>query len=179
MNDFFLIKKIKQGDRDALDTLIEKYYPSIHAYVFRIMQGDDRCNDITQEVFVRFIKNLATFQGGSKVNRYLFIIAKNCCRDVFRELKEEDLADYENTLASHVPSPHEAMMQHIKQHQMETCIQTLPLQMQECLYLRYYENYKLKEIAQITGVNINTVKSRLRLAMAQLKQLWEVEEHED
>ena len=179
MNDYLLVKRIKHGDEAALDEFIEKYYSSVHAYVYRIMQGNDRCNDITQEVFVRFIRMVPTFQGGSKVKRYLFMIAKNCCLDVFRETQEEDISNYDNRLSSSCHDPHDIFMKNIHKDVMETLIKQLSPQQQECLYLRYYENYKIKDISKITGVNENTVKSRLRLAIGQLKKLWEEYENEN
>ena len=60
MNESNLIRKIKKGDENAMDILIQSYYPFIYAYVSRKMLMDDCAKDITQEVFLRFLRYLPT-----------------------------------------------------------------------------------------------------------------------
>ena len=62
MNESNLIRKIKKGDENAMDILIQSYYPFIYAYVSRKMLMDDCAKDITQEVFLRFLRYLPTYR---------------------------------------------------------------------------------------------------------------------
>ena len=61
MKEKWLLHKIRHGDMAALDTFITQVYPTIYAFVYRKMQGDDSAKDITQEVFLRFIRYLPTY----------------------------------------------------------------------------------------------------------------------
>ena len=79
MKEKWLLHKIRHGDMAALDTFITQVYPTIYAFVYRKMQGDDSAKDITQEVFLRFIRYLPTYHEEGKVIHFLYRIASNLC----------------------------------------------------------------------------------------------------
>ena len=84
MRESNLIRRIKKGDSKALDILIQAYYPSIYSFVSRKMQMDDCAKDVTQEVFLRFIRQIPTYRHEGKLLHFLYRIASNVCKDQYK-----------------------------------------------------------------------------------------------
>ena len=77
-----------------MDILIQSYYPFIYAYVSRKMLMDDCAKDITQEVFLRFLRYLPTYRQEGKLLHYLYRIASNVCKDYYRKMQyHEDISE--------------------------------------------------------------------------------------
>ena len=86
--DFLLIRKIKQGDEDAFDALIRKYYKEILNYCRYHCPDQEYAEDFTQETFVRFFKNISSYCFQGKTKNYLYTIAGNLCRDYYKKKRE-------------------------------------------------------------------------------------------
>ena len=87
MNEKAYLKEIRKGNQEALNAFIETLYPSVYRYVFCKVSGKEEAKDITQEVFLRFIKQIHNYQSNGKVLAYLYTIAMNCCHTYYRKEK--------------------------------------------------------------------------------------------
>lgn len=91
MNDRELIRKIRAGDKNALDRIVDRYYGDIYRFCLYLTADEAESYDITQEVFLRFMKYMSSYSHRN-LKGYLLIIARNLCRDYFsRRDKENDM----------------------------------------------------------------------------------------
>ena len=168
MDEKHLIRKIQDGDAQAIDELISQLYPQIYSYVYVRMRGKDCSKDITQEVFLQFIKHIDQFEFKGKTKHYLLRIAVNCCNGWYRNhARIQEQGDLEDI-------PMEESKQDI--NDLRKILHRLPPQQEEVLVLKYYEELKIREIADILGLSQNTVKTRLRLGISKLKQIMKKED---
>lgn len=169
MNDKYLLKKIKDGQKEYLNEVITQYYDDIYRFCVYQTGNKEDSYDITQETFLKFIKYVDSYREHN-LKGYLLTIARNLCRDYFRnrcvtecmeEMNETGEAD------QRIEQMDTAMM-------LCEYLQKIPEEQREVLVLRYYQEVKLGDISRILGVNLSTVKSRLRLGVRNLKKEMEV-----
>lgn len=87
MDDFLLIRKMKQGDDDAFEKFVRKYYSQILQYCRYHCLDTEYAQDLTQEIFLKFIGNLQSYHHMGKAKNYLYTIAGNLCRNNARKKK--------------------------------------------------------------------------------------------
>ena len=96
--DFLLLMKMKQGEEDAFDKFIRKYYEEILKYCTYHCFDSEYARDLTQETFLRFFANLSAYQYCGKTKNYLYTIAGNLCKNYYKK-KKEDVMDKEGLQA--------------------------------------------------------------------------------
>ena len=79
LEDYLLIRKIKDGDTDAFEQLTRKYYGHIFAYCYRRLGNQQDAEDAVQEIFLKLVKEAYKYQYTGKFQNYLYTIAGNCC----------------------------------------------------------------------------------------------------
>lgn len=155
--DFLLVHRMKNGDEEAMETFVKKYYPAIRNYCRFHTYTDYDAEDLTQAAFERFFLSFATYRHSGKLANYLYVIAGNLCRDSYkkkRAIAMEKLPDRrENTIAAIEDGV-----------DIEEAIRKLPAELQEVIILHYFQELKLKEVAEITGIGLSLVKYRIRKA---------------
>lgn len=167
--DFLLIRKIKQGDEDAFDALIRKYYKEILNYCRYHCPDQEYAEDFTQETFVRFFKNISSYCFQGKTKNYLYTIAGNLCRDYYKKKREIPM---EETAFEQALEPEAGQMDHaVDKLTVEWAIQQLPEELKEVVILYYFQELKLAEIAKVTQTGLPLVKYRIRQAKKQLALL--------
>lgn len=165
--DALLIRRMKNGDEDAIDEFVRKYYPQILQYC-RLHSPDlHSAEDMTQETFLRFFRTLPNYQHYGKAANYLYVIAGNCCRDDWRRDKPLSLAD--------VPEPSRDDMEELTQ--VRLALSQLPEEEQEVATLFFVQERKQTEIAKILGIGLPLVKYRVGRARKMLKSLLGEEDH--
>lgn len=157
-----------------MEVLVKKHYKNIFAYVYRKLADYHLAYDLTQEVFIKMMKSIATYKAKGKFEHWLLTIAVNHCRDYFRSStykhrsKEQEIFyqikdDSENVW--------DLLSKKIDSEKVKEALQTLPDYQKEAIILRFYHDLKIKEIAHITKSKEATVKSRLRQGIGKLKEL--------
>lgn len=171
MRESILIKKIKKGNQEALDTFIEEMYPQVYAFAFRKMQGDDVCKDIAQEVFIRFIRSIPTYREEGKCLHYLYRITSNVCKDQYRRMKIpcDDIDDTSYKLSSD-EDVHELILSQLRDEEVLSCVFALSQSQQDIILLKYYHQMTFLEIATIFVIPLSTVKSRHSAALKVLRK---------
>ena len=91
MNDFLLILQMKQGNEKAFDKFVRKYYAEILSYCRYHCLDQAEAEDLTQETFLRFMENIASYQHIGKAKNYLYVIAGNLCKNYAKKWKAESL----------------------------------------------------------------------------------------
>ena len=161
-----LLRKAQSGDTGALDTLIAAYYPQILNY----------CRwDAAQETFlkaVRWLDSCGGFQGAFRP--FLYKIAKNICIDLNRTMKRTEVSL--ESLPDEPAYQESGFAAAEEKANLRALTAQLEPEQRELVLLRFAQQLKLREIAQITGLPLRTVQSRLRAALKTLKMQLEKED---
>lgn len=171
MTDKELIRKVHSGNKEALNSIINKYYDEIYRFCFYLTGCETDSYDITQEVFLKFIRYVDSYQY-KNLKGYLLMIARNLCYDFFRHKK--DIVCIEEVTEtgkedSEITVVEDGML--LKQALLE-----ISEEQREVIILRIYEELKFMEISKMLGCNISTVKSRYHLGIKKLKKIMEAGE---
>lgn len=159
--DFFLIRKMKNGDEEAMECFVRQYYPVILQYCRYRIRDRENAKDITQETFERFFGKLTDYRHMGKTVNYLYVIAGNLCRDFYQ--KKTALAMEE------LPEQEENPMEEITDRlDIEMAVAGLPDELSEVIILYYFQDRKLKEIAEILQIGLPLVKYRIKKAKEML-----------
>ena len=169
--DFFLLMKMKQGEEDAFDKFIRKYYEEILKYCTYHCFDSEYARDLTQETFLRFFANLSAYQYCGKTKNYLYTIAGNLCKNYYKK-KKEDVMDKEG-LQAKAGAAADPFAGVLDQMEMQAALAGLSEEFREVLILYYFQELKLKEIAGVLGIGLPLVKYRMRQAKQQLKEFFE------
>ena len=166
--DLLLIQKMKQGDEDAFDLFVRKYYGDILSYCRYHCPDQNYSEDLTQEAFARFFAKLSDYRHTGKAKNYLYTIAGNLCRDYFKKLRESPLEDDElsRQLEAEEPPDEETADRLL----IEQALAALQEEFREVVILYYFQELKLTEIADTLQIGLPLVKYRLKQAKTQLKK---------
>lgn len=180
ISDENLVKTYAVGDNDAFDTLLKRHQERIFNYIFRIVKNEDTANDIFQETFVKAIQTIrmGKYTENGKFPAWISRIAHNLIIDFYRQeragnvqstdISEVDLFNRkefsENTIE-------DAMVADQIREDIRNLIKQLPMLQRQVLSMRYYDNLSFKEIAEMTGVSINTALGRMRYAIINLRRI--------
>ena len=162
--DFLLLHRMRNGDDQAIEDFLRKYYPMILRYCHLHIKDAGYAEDLTQETFARFFRTLHQYQHYGKAAKYLYVIAGNLCRDHHKrpgEIPTEELPEqpvYQMDFLDLRLDIHRALEQ-------------LPPELREVTILYFFQELKQKEIARILGIGLPLVKYRVRRAKELLEQL--------
>lgn len=172
-NEQALIQSARRGSLDAFNSLVLHYQSGVYSLAYRIMGERESASDAAQEAFIVAYRRLETYRGGN-FRSWLLRIATNTCYDELRRRKRrpatalDDLPGAESDDGPALPAdsetPEQAVQQGELQHAIQNCISGLQLDQRTVLLLSDVEELSYQEIAEITGANIGTIKSRLSRA---------------
>ena len=170
-----LIKELLQGNESAMEILVKRYYDLVHSFIYRNTSDYNIAYDITQDVFIKMMKNIDKYQiENGKFKSWLLKIAVNTTKDYFRSktykqrTQSYDISNQEIEDRTNVVDILSKKEEAIK---IKEAIGNLPKLQREAVILKYYNDLKIKEISYITGENENTIKSRLFNGVKNLKRL--------
>lgn len=172
--DFILIRKMKQGEEKAFDLFVNKYYGEILKYCSYRCSGKETAEDLTQETFMRFFAKLSDYHHKGKAKNYLYTVAGNLCKDFYK--KKQEIATEEMDLMQSMDLGAHPMDDVLNKLTVEWALKQLPSELYEVLILYYFQELKLKEIADILQIGLPLVKYRVKQAKVQLKDVLRKEE---
>ncbi|MCT8138387.1 RNA polymerase sigma factor [Anaerobacillus sp. CMMVII] len=169
-----LIEEIKNGSQAAMEVLVKKHYKNIFAYIYRKLGDYHLAYDMTQEVFIKMMRYIYDYKGEGKFPHWLLKIAVNHCRDYFRSSAYKQKGG-ENELLQHLKDEKQnvwdLLSKKIESEKVKLAVQQLPEYQKEAIVLKFFQNLKIKEIAEITDSKEATVKSRLKQGLEKLKKI--------
>lgn len=180
MTDENLVRAYAKGSNEAFDTLLKRYKDRIYSYIFRVVKNDDTANDIFQETFVKAIMTIkqGRYTENGKFPAWITRIAHNLIIDFYRQEKSENMqsTDLEDVNVLNRKELCESTIEDIMvadqiTSDVKQLISELPDLQREVLNMRYYQNLSFKEIAELTGVSINTALGRMRYAIINLRRM--------
>jgi RNA polymerase sigma-70 factor (ECF subfamily) len=182
-DDALLIKAFQKGDKRAFDQLVIRHKDRIFNLCYRFIGDYEEANDSAQEAFVKAYGSLKTFRLESAFSTWLFRIAVNTCKNKLgsssyrAKRKTVSLDNPGNNevgalpveIQNGTPSPLARMEEKERRRLVQTALDTLPAEFKMVVALRDIEGLSYEEIAQVTGLNRGTVKSRIARARTELR----------
>ena len=153
-----------KGDNRAFDELLSRTQTKLFTYIMFVVRDHDIADDIFQETFVKVITKLqqGLYTDSGKFQFWITRIAHNCIMDWYRQQQSAHIVD-SNKEAEMI---NEQILIDIKK-----MMNTLPAPQREVVYMRYFQQLSFKEIADLTGVSINTSLGRMRYALINLRKM--------
>ena len=182
-NELFL-ERLKKGDADAFNTLVNRYASDIYGLLLRITEDTEEASDLTQETFLRALRSIHKFRGEAELKTWLFRIAINQSKNRFRWWKRrkrentvsldapigESETPLSETFSSKSANPEEKTLQNERERFLLKALNDLPEIFRDAVVLCDIEGFTYEEIAQILDINIGTVKSRIARGREELRK---------
>ena len=173
------VARLRRGDLDALSELIARYQNRLYRYVLRMVRQPAEAEDLFQQTWLKVVEKIHSFDHSRNFDAWLFTLARNLVIDHLRRIHPESLdepvahCEHGETAADRIPSREHAPFDYAlaaeRRMQIGEAIATLPIIYREVIALRFEEEMKIEEIAQVTGTPISTVKTRLHRSLEQLR----------
>lgn len=169
------VQQARAGDPAAWDTLFRRYQLPLYVYVFELVHNEQTGLDVVQETFIAAARHIVGLRDDARFGSWLFGIAHQKCIQRWRkENRETELRDeMADAPAEFENSPDDLLIRREQEAEFMKLLNQLPLSQRSVLLLHFVEDFTLAEIADITGTQIGTVKSRLHYAKRTLRQLLE------
>lgn len=176
--DSELIAQYRNGSEVAFDLLVDRYKTKVYTTIFLIVKDQEIAEDLLQDVFVKVIQTLNSdkYQEEGKFQPWLMRIAHNLAIDHFRKAKRyptiilEDGSNVFNSLKFADHSIEDLKVKEETISMVKKMIEDLPEAQKEVLIMRHYMDMSFQEIADKTGVSINTALGRMRYALIHLRK---------
>ncbi len=183
-DDQLVAAYLERSDHRAFGQLVERHQERVYGYLMGMVRDRDVANDLFQETFMRVISAMQRKRGSYlQQGRWLgwvMRIARNAALDHFRSRKkwkdvldtsEEQDVSYWDRLEDESPGPDEELSWKEDRQWLEQSIARLPAAQREVLLLRQEAELTFREIAELTGVSINTALGRMRYALLNLRRM--------
>lgn len=183
LDDSALVACFLAGERRAFTELAERYHVRLLNFIYRTIGDRDRAEDLVQETFIRVYRHLHRFDQSRKFSTWAYTIAGNLAKNELRNRSRNPLVLFQtikkNWDADHRPlewedntyRPDDLFRKRHLKELVEKAVAQLPEHHRVVFVLREMEGKTYEEIAEITGVNLGTVKSRLNRARNNFAQL--------
>jgi RNA polymerase sigma-70 factor (ECF subfamily) len=170
MNEEKLIEAAQNGDVHAFNQLVRKYQRSAYNVAYRILSSSDRASDATQDAFVSAFRAIDGFRGGS-FKAWIMRIVTNACYDILRRKKRQredsldemvaEMPEHSTVLIDEQEEPESFALRQELGATLQKALAILPDEQRISIVLADVEGYSYQEIADVTGVALGTVKSRI------------------
>lgn len=177
------VAQLRRGDLDALSALLARYQNRLYRYLLRIVKNQAEAEDLFQQTWVRAAERIRRYDPSRNFEPWLFRLAHNLAIDYLRRIRPESLdepageGESGETAAARLASRERPVIDGILQRERASrlgdAMETLPVAYREVLTLRFEEEMKLEEIAEVLGAPLSTVKTRLRRALGRMKEALE------
>lgn len=178
-NDQELVKAYLRGSEQSLEVLIGRHKDRIYSAIYMFVRNQYLAEDIFQDTFIKVIESLRSgnYKEEGKFLPWVMRISHNLCIDYFRKVKRKpSIVDSEGfdifeVLKFHGDNAEETMIKNQAKAKVKDLISQLPDEQKEVVILRHYAEMSFKEIADMTGVSINTALGRMRYALINLRKM--------
>ena len=174
LSDEQLMLDYAAGKPGAFDVLYARHRGPLYRFVLRQAGEPALANDLYQGIWEKMIQARAAYRPAAPFRAWMYTIARNHLLDHWRRqqpIADVDLSEFEDEAAG----PESTAIACEREEQLSAAIEQLPQVQKEALLLRLEGGLDLREIAQVSGVNEETAKSRLRYALAKLRPIFQPE----
>ena len=168
--------RLRRGDPDALAAAIARYQHRLYRYLLRLVADPATAEDLFQQTWVRVMESIRRYDARRSFEAWLFAVAHNLAIDYLRKSRPESLDEMlpsgqmrGDGLAATGPDPLDSLLEWERADAVAAALRHLPAIHREVLTLRFEEDMKLEQMAEVVQVPLSTVKSRLRRALDGLR----------
>ncbi|XAM01334.1 sigma-70 family RNA polymerase sigma factor [Phycisphaeraceae bacterium D3-23] len=186
LTDERLVVAYREGRVSALQVLVKRYEQELFHFLIRFSGNRASAEDLFQEAFLQVHLSAGTFDASKRFKPWLFTIAANKARDLLRKQKRqravplsalidatsESGSSFIDLLEAEIPLPDERADDAEIGELIRAVVDEMPDHLKEVLLLAYFNHFAYKEIADMLGIPLGTVKSRLHAAVGTFAQLW-------
>lgn len=181
-SDEALMAAYQQGDAQAFQILLSRHQKPIFGYLYRFLKNHEAAEEAFQEVFLRVVKARDDYSPSAKFTTWLYTLARHYCIDQIRKKKYHDHASFEdeNEKSRSDPASIRAFSAaaeadglssaHELNSKLESLLTEMNPEQKEVFVLRELQELPFEDIAKVTGVSVNTVKSRMRYGLQFLQR---------
>lgn len=175
-----LVAAYAKGNNDAFDALLQRHQTRVYNYIYQMVRERSLAEDIFQETFVKAITTIrqGRYTENGKFAAWINRIARNLVIDFFRQEKieasvsaDDDNFDILNRKEFSEDTVEDLIIDRQIRDDLRKLIRHLPKSQRQVLVMRYYRNLSFKEIAEATGVSINTALGRMRYAILNIRRI--------
>jgi RNA polymerase sigma-70 factor (ECF subfamily) len=172
-DDLRLVELLRAGSAPAYEELLGRFQQPVYALALRLLSDPSEACDVVQEVFLKVFRNVKAFRGQSSLKTWIYRItvneAHNARRWFFRHRRREveldsdpdESRNWKENIPDACPSPFEAAFEREKHVMIEAALEKISPMFREAVVLRDITDMSYEEIAEILGVTLGTVKSRI------------------
>ena len=173
-----LVASSLAGDPSAFDLLVLRWDRKIQGAIYRLMGSEEEARDLCQEAFLKAYRGLGGFKGEAKFSSWLYQIALNLCRDRMRRRRGRVMVSLDaleadaqgQILRDEGASTQDLVEAHDMQQRVRAAVMALPDDQREVIVLKEYEGLTFQEIAEVLGLPVSTVKTRLYRGLDRMRE---------
>jgi len=181
------LERFRRGHGEAFGVLVRRYERELYGYLRRYVGDASLAEDVFQNTFLQVYVKSGQYEPGRPVRPWLYTIATHQAIDAMRRNSRHQAVSLDETrsdegvgelaglmelLQSRGPSPVEAATAQERREHVRASVDRLPDFLRQVLILAYYQGLRYREIADILGIPVGTVKSRLHAALVKLQEAW-------
>ena len=186
-SDEELLNRFRSGQRELFGILVRRYQRELYGYLRRYLGDANLADDVFQATFLQVFTKISQYEPGRPVRPWLYTIATNQAIDALRRVGRHPMISLEQTTGEADNGEERSLIDMIEareigpleQTQIEerrllvrACVDKLPEFLRQVVVLAYYQGLKYREVAEILGVPVGTVKTRLHTALIKLQETW-------
>ncbi|HZL88854.1 MAG TPA: sigma-70 family RNA polymerase sigma factor [Pirellulaceae bacterium] len=182
----------RTGERDLFSQLVARYERELYSYLRRYLGDAEMAEDAFQAAFLQVHLKCKHYEPGRAVRPWLYTIATNQAIDAQRRNRRHRMVSLDRTgpadgddvgklldlLVSAEPSPSAHLTAMERQSWLAQAVKVLPDGLRDVVQLVYFQELKYREAAEVLGIPVGTVKSRLHAAVAKLNEAWNQSHHQ-
>ena len=191
LTDEEILASLQKGETEMFGPLVRRYERELYGYLRRFLGNDTLAEDVFQNTFLVVFQRIAQYEVGRPVRPWLYKIATNQAIDALRRAgkhvsvslhkgTDEHAHEARQTLAEMLAAKEHDPLQGLKDEERRELVRKgvddLPDHLRLTVLLAYFHGLKYREIADVLGIPVGTVKSRLHLALARLHEAWRLTE---
>jgi RNA polymerase sigma-70 factor (ECF subfamily) len=186
-SDEDLLAQFQKGKREAFGTLVRRYEGELFGYLRRYLGDAELADDVFQNTFLQVFTKSGQYERGRPVRPWLYTIATNQAIDALRrqnrhqavsldqereEIEGAELPQLMGLLETRGPGPLDQLQGEERRQLVRASVERLPDFLRQVVILAYYQGLKYRDVADILGIPVGTVKSRLHAALCKLHEAW-------
>lgn len=186
-----LLADYRHGDKNAFGLLVSRYQRELYHFLVRFLGNRAAAEDVFQETFLQVHQSAEQFDPQRRFRPWLFTIAANKARDLIRSQArrptnplqasisggDEDSGEFIDLMQATQEAPSAALESEELQRQVQNTVGGMPEHLREILLLSYFHQFPYKQIGEILGIPLGTVKSRLHAAVAHFADRWKANQN--
>jgi RNA polymerase sigma-70 factor (ECF subfamily) len=186
-SDEELLTRLRGGEREVFGVLVRRYQRELYGYLRRYLGDANLADDVFQATFLQVFTKIAQYEPGRAARPWLYTIATHQAIDAMRRVGRHPMVSLEQStsegengevrsmvemLESRESNPLDQSLEGESREQVRAYVDKLPEFLRQVVVLVYYQGLKYREVADIIGVPVGTVKSRLHTALLKLQENW-------